>query len=157
MKRRERAEHRRAVRRPIVRSRRPREPRRRAGRDGDRLRRLAAGEDPSQAERPSNTGPGAPAGTPARSAGDLESIKRYLVEHSSALAGSTTELRTQGERYYGLARAVNFDYDRLLRERRTRGGPPARRRPRATYRRPTPSTRRWRASWPGCPRSRTTT
>lgn len=48
----------------------------------------------------------------------LKAIKRYLLSHSRDLAASTGELRAQGERYYALAREANFDYARLLRERR---------------------------------------
>ena len=50
------------------------------------------------------------------SAGELGAIKQYLTEHSAELAAQTEILKQQGERYYDLVEAADFDYDALLRE-----------------------------------------
>jgi hypothetical protein len=54
----------------------------------------------------------------ARSAGDLRAIKRYLLDHTERLKRDTAEIRRGAEAYYRLAKAANFDYERLLRTNR---------------------------------------
>jgi Imelysin len=56
--------------------------------------------------------------TPASAAADLGAIKRYLTEHSAALAQETAKLREQGRAYYELAKKADFDYARMLEENR---------------------------------------
>ena len=53
----------------------------------------------------------------ARSA-DLAAIKGYLLEHTDRLVADTGEIRAGAEDYYALAKAANFDYRRLLDEKR---------------------------------------
>ena len=48
--------------------------------------------------------------------GELGAIKAYLTEHSAELAAQTEILMEQGERYYELAEAADFDYDALMKE-----------------------------------------
>jgi hypothetical protein len=55
--------------------------------------------------------------TPSPSA-DLEPIKDYLTDHAADLTASTAELQRNAESYYELAEAVDFDYERLLRQHR---------------------------------------
>jgi hypothetical protein len=50
---------------------------------------------------------------------DLTAVKGYLLEHTAKLKADTVALRTDGERYYTLAKRENFDYVGLLREHRT--------------------------------------
>src|SRR3954449_10771504 len=57
----------------------------------------------------------APAG--ARQA-DLGAIKAYLLAHTERLKQSTAQLRTDAEAYYALAESADFDYARLLDEKR---------------------------------------
>jgi hypothetical protein len=52
------------------------------------------------------------------SAADLGAIKRYLTEHTAALATETAKLKQQGEAYHRLAKAADFDYAQMLRENR---------------------------------------
>ena len=68
----------------------------------------ACGNDDSESE-PSSA---APAGT------DLAAIKDYLLAHTEQLAADSTALRRNAEAYYKLARSADFDYARLLDERR---------------------------------------
>jgi hypothetical protein len=49
---------------------------------------------------------------------DLAAIKDYLLEHTERLVGDTGALRENAEDYYALARSADFDYDRLLAEKR---------------------------------------
>src|SRR5687768_9328799 len=49
---------------------------------------------------------------------DLGAIKSYLTEHSDRLVADTGELRAKAEEYYALAESVDFDYARLLDEKR---------------------------------------
>jgi hypothetical protein len=51
-------------------------------------------------------------------AADLGAIKGYLLEHTERLKGDTAEIRSGAEDYYALAKAADFDYQRLLREDR---------------------------------------
>jgi hypothetical protein len=48
--------------------------------------------------------------------GELGAIKAYLTEHSAELAAQTEILAEQGERYYELSEAADFDYDALMKE-----------------------------------------
>jgi hypothetical protein len=50
---------------------------------------------------------------------DYGAIKSYLLSHSADLEEQSAQLRANAERYYALAKAANFDYARLLRERRS--------------------------------------
>jgi hypothetical protein len=56
--------------------------------------------------------------TTSSAAADLGAIKRYLTEHSAALADETAKLREQGQAYYELAKRADFDYARMLDENR---------------------------------------
>jgi len=49
---------------------------------------------------------------------DLGAIKTYLLDHTTRLEEETGKLRAGAEDYYAMAKAVDFDYDRLLRESR---------------------------------------
>ena len=49
---------------------------------------------------------------------DLGAIKGYLTEHSAALADETAKLKKQGQAYYDLAKASNFNYEQMLEENR---------------------------------------
>ena len=51
-------------------------------------------------------------------AADLGAIKRYLTEHSAALATETANLKEQGAAYYRLAEQADFDYAKLMRDNR---------------------------------------
>lgn len=48
----------------------------------------------------------------------LGAIKRYLVDHTGELRASTAELAGQGAEYHRLAESADYDYARLLDERR---------------------------------------
>jgi Imelysin len=54
----------------------------------------------------------------ASSSADLGAIKGYLLEHTTRLKDDTAEIRRGAESYYRLAKAADFDYERLLRENR---------------------------------------
>lgn len=55
----------------------------------------------------------------ARTAGtDLGAIKTYLLEHTARLTEETGALREQAETYHALAKAADFDYERLLATKR---------------------------------------
>jgi hypothetical protein len=58
------------------------------------------------------------AAAPAAAEPGLDAIKQYLLDHTAALQGSTGRLAEQGQEYYALAEAADFDYARLLAERR---------------------------------------
>jgi hypothetical protein len=65
--------------------------------------------------------PAAPAADQAAAAEapeDLGAIKAYLLDHTKALAASTRTLAEQGREYHALAESADFDYARLLDERR---------------------------------------
>jgi hypothetical protein len=55
---------------------------------------------------------------PARQSTDLSAVKAYLLDHTAQLKRDAAELRRDGEAYYRLARSADFDYARLLDERR---------------------------------------
>src|SRR5690348_14564312 len=66
---------------------------------------------------------GTPAGTAtqetnAAQAADLEAIKTYLLEHTERLNTSVGLLQRDAQEYYNLAKGVDFDYSRLLKEHR---------------------------------------
>src|SRR4051794_30897281 len=57
--------------------------------------------------------------TPAAAAGvDLEPIKAYLLEHTDRLVTSVEQLQRDAQAYYDLAEAANFDYAKLLTDKR---------------------------------------
>jgi hypothetical protein len=62
----------------------------------------------------------APAATqePASAQTDLGPIKDYLLDHSSRLAADTEKLSSQADQYYALAKSANFDYAKLLADKR---------------------------------------
>src|SRR3954451_12209232 len=49
---------------------------------------------------------------------DLEAIKTYLLEHTERLNTSVGLLQRDAQEYYDLAKSVEFDYARLLKEHR---------------------------------------
>jgi hypothetical protein len=49
---------------------------------------------------------------------DLAAVKAYLLEHTERLAGDSAAVRANAEAYYRLAKSVDFDYARLLDDRR---------------------------------------
>jgi Imelysin len=49
---------------------------------------------------------------------DLAAVKAYLLEHTERLASDSASLRANAEAYYRLAKSVDFDYARLLDDRR---------------------------------------
>ncbi|HTP09342.1 MAG TPA: imelysin family protein [Anaerolineae bacterium] len=49
---------------------------------------------------------------------NLALVKDYLVEKTTTLKSSSAQLATAGQRYYDLAKAVNFDYARLWTSQR---------------------------------------
>lgn len=58
--------------------------------------------------------PAAPAPAESENRGaDLSGIKTYLLQKTAALNASAAQLQTAGARYYELAAAGGFDYDRL--------------------------------------------
>jgi hypothetical protein len=58
--------------------------------------------------------------TPAaqKPSANLAPIKDYLLEHTTKLKTDVGAMRQQAEDYYALAKAANFDYDKLLETRR---------------------------------------
>jgi hypothetical protein len=54
----------------------------------------------------------------AGSGADLSAIKTYLTEHSADLLANVTTMQEQADRYYELAEASGFDYERMLNENR---------------------------------------
>jgi hypothetical protein len=52
------------------------------------------------------------------SAADLSAIKQYLLEHTQSLSTDVGALREDAEAYYALAEQVDFDYAKLLADRR---------------------------------------
>jgi hypothetical protein len=55
---------------------------------------------------------------PAAAQTDLGPIKDYLLDHSSRLAADTEKLSSQADEYYALAKSANFDYAKLLADKR---------------------------------------
>jgi hypothetical protein len=62
------------------------------------------GDDDSSEEQPAATKP----------AGDLESMKTFLIDHTDRLEQDAAEIRAAAEDYHARAEAVDFDYVRLL-------------------------------------------
>jgi hypothetical protein len=52
------------------------------------------------------------------SGADLSAIKQYLLAHTELLVADTGALRSSAEAYYAAAKAVDFDYAKLLQQRR---------------------------------------
>jgi hypothetical protein len=50
---------------------------------------------------------------------DLSAIKDYLLSHTERLVADTGTLRADAEAYYALAKGADFDYGRLLADKRT--------------------------------------
>jgi hypothetical protein len=50
---------------------------------------------------------------------DLGAIKTYLLDHTARLNASVATLQQDAQAYYDLAESVDFDYGRLLDEKRT--------------------------------------
>jgi hypothetical protein len=61
----------------------------------------------------------APKATPAAAAVDLDPIKAYLLEHTQRLVTSVEQLQSDAQAYYDLAEAADFDYAKLLKDKRT--------------------------------------
>jgi hypothetical protein len=49
---------------------------------------------------------------------DLDAIKDYLLAHTERLVADTGKLRTDAEAYYALAKGADFDYGKLLADKR---------------------------------------
>jgi len=49
-------------------------------------------------------------------AAELQPVKRYLTDHSADLVEQVGLLKANADEYYDLAKSVDFDYQRLLRE-----------------------------------------
>jgi len=49
---------------------------------------------------------------------DLDAIKTYLLDHTAKLKASVTQLQTDAQAYYDLAKASDFDYAKLLEDHR---------------------------------------
>jgi hypothetical protein len=71
---------------------------------------LACGADDEASEGRSETS--------AAQGADLAAIKGYLLEHTERLVADTGEIRAGAEEYYALAKAADFDYQRLLDDNR---------------------------------------
>jgi hypothetical protein len=71
----------------------------------------ACGEDDKEAS-------GGGSETTATQAADLAAIKGYLLDHTERLVADTGQIRAGAEEYYQLAKAANFDYERMLAEDR---------------------------------------
>jgi hypothetical protein len=56
---------------------------------------------------------------PAFSRADLSSIKVYLVSKAGELRAATATLKATSNRYYDLAKAVNFDYGALWKNQKS--------------------------------------
>jgi hypothetical protein len=50
---------------------------------------------------------------------DLNAIKQYLLAHTERLVADTGKLRADAEAYYALAKGADFDYGRLLADKRS--------------------------------------
>ncbi|MDA0179138.1 hypothetical protein OJ997_02430 [Solirubrobacter phytolaccae] len=66
-------------------------------------------------EEPNASAESTPAATQtAEAAANLDAIKTYLLEHTERLVTDTTQLQTDAQAYYDLAKAQDFDYAKLL-------------------------------------------
>src|SRR3954463_7130460 len=73
------------------------------------------GDDTTSETTPKAT----PKATPSAAASvDLAPIKDYLLEHTDRLVTSTELLQRDAQEYYNLAEAADFDYVKLLRDKR---------------------------------------
>jgi hypothetical protein len=54
----------------------------------------------------------------AQPADELQPIKDFLLDHTAALNAEATKLREGAEEYYAMAEAADFDYAKLLEEKR---------------------------------------
>jgi hypothetical protein len=54
----------------------------------------------------------------AAAGADLSAIKTYLTDHTASLVENVTRMQEQADRYYELAEASGFDYERMLAENR---------------------------------------
>jgi len=59
-----------------------------------------------------------PTAAAERPADDLEPVKDFLLEHTGRLDADATKLREGAEAYYALAKAADFDYAKLLTDKR---------------------------------------
>jgi hypothetical protein len=50
---------------------------------------------------------------------DLSAIKEYLLSHTERLVADTGKLRADAEAYYALAKGADFDYGKLLADKRS--------------------------------------
>jgi hypothetical protein len=61
-----------------------------------------------------------PTATPrASDAAELAPVKDYLLEHTNRLDSEVHELKASAESYYAMAKAADFDYEALLRDKRS--------------------------------------
>ena len=65
------------------------------------------GDDSSSAEKPATT---------TAETAQLASIKDYLLDHTAELTVQTGTLNEQAQQYYALAKAANFDHEKMLSE-----------------------------------------
>ena len=56
--------------------------------------------------------------TPAAEQADLQPVKDFLLEHTASLTEDAAELREGAEQYYEMAKAADFDYAALLKDKR---------------------------------------
>jgi hypothetical protein len=59
------------------------------------------------------------AARPAAKGADLSAIKDYLLAHTERLVTNTATLRADAEAYYNLAEGADFDYGKLLADKRS--------------------------------------
>ena len=59
-----------------------------------------------------------PAAAAEQPADDLQPIKDFLLDHTKSLNAEATKLREGAEAYYALAEAADFDYAKLLEDKR---------------------------------------
>ena len=55
---------------------------------------------------------------PAAEQADLQPVKDFLLEHTASLNEDAAELRAGAEQYYEMAKAADFDYAALLKDKR---------------------------------------
>ncbi|MDO9356968.1 MAG: imelysin family protein [Solirubrobacteraceae bacterium] len=72
------------------------------------------GDDKDSAEGAAAT----PAATTAADGVDFAPIKTYLLDHTQRLTTATSELATEAQTYFDLAKSVDFDGNRLLADHR---------------------------------------
>ncbi|MCS6880296.1 MAG: imelysin family protein [Oscillochloridaceae bacterium] len=83
---------------------------------------MLAGCGGQPAAQMSTPGPARPTSAPAApgaaASADLAGIKKYLVEQTAGLVDAVADLQTSVDRYFALARELNFDYSTLWANRR---------------------------------------